>query len=596
LIREADVYGCVALNAEATRVVGRLKELAEGCDRLVHSSVVAADRGRHRRLLCCLLAAPFLLAPAVMLIGNAELGLAVAVAGLCATFGLTWLFALVTSATGAWRATAGLALAATAVVSALGLYTFGPSAPIAVLLVAMPLEAWWIDRSRHAFGLGVGAAALAAGAATISGIGTVGTPGLLWLLATLYGATLAWRWAPRGEERTFVPLAAGRSLPEDCFNAVTLVLSRSGEIEHASDQARDLLGVEPELLLGSGFVDRLHVADRVTLLHAVSIVREDGKARHANVRCRMPRTSDGKAAYHPFEVEIVSTGPEAVSVLLRSGAELAALHEELAQARESVNSGELAKSRFLAAVSHELRTPLNAIIGFSEMLQHPDISGPLDRKQGEHVEMIRQAGSHLLSVVNSILDVSKIEAGTYQLTIEPFDLTTAVELCRNMLEPQAQAKNVTLSTKVSRGIGEVAGDQRAVQQILINLISNAIKFTPEDGRVSVEAVRSGDQIRLFVNDTGIGIAEEDLRRIGQPFVQVRNDYTRQFQGTGLGLSLVKGLVELHGGSMSIESAPDLGTTVTIGLPAARHSDIEFGDKGNSRELGTADGSPLRKIA
>jgi len=193
--------------------------------------------------------------------------------------------------------------------------------------------------------------------------------------------------------------------------------------------------------------------------------------------------------------------------------------------------------------------------------------------------------------------VSKIEAGTYPITVEPFDLKNAVELCRAMLEPQARERGVALTANLPHGLGQVLGDRRAVQQILLNLLSNAVKFTPKGGQVSVNAACKAGMVRIFVNDTGIGIDGDDLARLGTPFTQVQNDYTRQFQGTGLGLSLVKGLVKLHGGTMSIESAPGLGTTVTVGLPAAEPQKHETAQEHEADEAGEERyGTALRKIA
>ena len=309
----------------------------------------------------------------------------------------------------------------------------------------------------------------------------------------------------------------------------------------------------------------------------------------------MPAGEGAASSFHrAFEAELVAAGTGAVAAIIRDGRDKAELREALAQAAEAVDASEIAKGRFLATVSHELRTPLNAIIGFSDLLLHRDISGDLAPKQAEQVGLIRDAGNHLLSVVNAILDVSRIESGSYRIAVEPFELEPAVELCCAMLEPQAAERGVTLAAKLPYGLGQVLGDRRAVQQILINLLSNAIKFTPSGGRVTVSAACGDGTVRILVNDTGIGIGDEDLARLGQPFVQVHNDYTRQFQGTGLGLSLVKGLVKLHGGSMSIESAPGLGTTVTVGLPAATQGDgVAFEE---NCETGERHGAALRKIA
>jgi cell cycle sensor histidine kinase DivJ len=200
------------------------------------------------------------------------------------------------------------------------------------------------------------------------------------------------------------------------------------------------------------------------------------------------------------------------------------------------------------------------------MLLH-EMFGPFnDPRQKEYVGLVRDSGRHLLDVVTSILDVSRIEAGAYWTQLEPFRFADAVEMTRSMMQLQADTKGVRLDTRIAADAGEINADRRAVQQILINLASNAIKFTPGGGEVMIGAQRVGSRLHFWVRDTGIGIAEDDLASLGQPFVQVQNDYTRRFEGTGLGLSLVKGLVTLHEGTMSIESMPGEGTTVSISVP------------------------------
>jgi cell cycle sensor histidine kinase DivJ len=227
---------------------------------------------------------------------------------------------------------------------------------------------------------------------------------------------------------------------------------------------------------------------------------------------------------------------------------------------------EAAKSQFMAAASHELRTPLNSIIGYAEMLAC-EVHGPLaNDRQKASVATIREAGQHLLAVVNSILEVSRLEAGGYEIRTEPFAFVDAATFCCKMMAPQAAAKSVTLTAPAALEGGEVTADRRAVQQMLINLVANAIKFTPAGGRVTVGAKRLNGRLRFWVSDTGIGISDADLGRIGRPFAQVQSDYARQFDGLGLGLALVKGLVSLHEGTMTIDSAVGAGTTVTITLP------------------------------
>ncbi len=287
--------------------------------------------------------------------------------------------------------------------------------------------------------------------------------------------------------------------------------------------------------------------------------------------------------YQAFVIELARTGNDDADfvAIVRSNAEMIALREAAASAAEAASSSEITKSRFLAAVSHELRTPLNAIIGFSDMLGHEMCGSFSDPRQKEYVGLIKQSGEHLLAVVNSILDVSKVESGTYAIQVEPFRFNDAVAMCQSMMVYQAQAKAIAFRTDLGRNVGDISADRRAVQQMLINLASNAIKFTPEGGEVTIGAKRVGSRLHFWVSDNGIGIEADDLSRLGQPFMQVQNDYTRQFEGTGLGLSLVKGLVALHDGTMTIESAPDEGTTVTISLPvggpARKREDRDVGE-------------------
>ena len=201
----------------------------------------------------------------------------------------------------------------------------------------------------------------------------------------------------------------------------------------------------------------------------------------------------------------------------------------------------MAKGRFLAVVSHELRTPLNAIIGFSDMLMNEMFGAFKDPRQKEYVGLVRDSGQHLLAVVTSILDVSRIESGAYAAEPEPFRFMEAVDMCQSMMSLQAQTKNIDLQTQIAPDAGDINADRRAVQQILINLVSNAIKFTPNGGDVVVGAKRIGSRLHFWVRDTGIGIAEEDFANLGKPFMQIRTtiragsgDWPRPFAGQGPG--------------------------------------------------------------
>ena len=585
------------MNSQATRSGDWLAGLAAACNRLVHPALIGDERGRRGRLLGVLLAAPFVIAAALVQSLAPASGIAGMLAGLCGVFGISWLGAFYIAARPSGRGVEIATLvSASSLFAAMIAMTGGLSSPVAVLLAALPFEAWWVTRSKRAMGVGaLFAAAVAISVGLIVNVGGSVAGSWLWLAPLVHAGTFALRLlAPTDVERD-IQAGGTVALPETCFDAVVVTLAGGAEVEHISAQARGLFGIEPAMLLGSGLFDRIHVADRVAFLCAAARTRDEGVPSRCDLRFRMPATADGQAStFAPFEAEFVrpSDDTQAVVVLIRDGREKNALQAEVAEAVNKVGASDVAQGRFLATVSHELRTPLNAIIGFSELLLHTDISGELAPRQAEHVTLIREAGNHLLSVVNAILDVSKIEAGSYQITMEPFELRPAVDLCCAMLQPQADEKGVKLSAKLPACLDEVLGDQRAVHQILINLLSNAVKFTPEGGSVSVTAARNDGMIRISVNDTGIGIGPEDLNRIGRPFTQVQNDYTRQFQGTGLGLSLVKGLVKLHGGTMSMESAPGLGTTVTIGLPSAKTE--RYTD--NTGETGEGHGSTLRKIA
>ncbi|HTM61637.1 MAG TPA: GAF domain-containing protein [Burkholderiales bacterium] len=223
------------------------------------------------------------------------------------------------------------------------------------------------------------------------------------------------------------------------------------------------------------------------------------------------------------------------------------------------------KSEFLANMSHELRTPLNAIIGFSEVLIDK-MFGEVNEKQADYLKDIHESGKHLLSLINDILDLSKIEAGRMDLDLSTFHLPTALSNAMTLIRERAQRHSIALGLDVDPRLGEFEADERKVKQILLNLLSNAVKFTPDGGRVDVSAKMDTTKVAISVKDTGIGIAPEDQSAVFEEFKQVGRDYTRKAEGTGLGLALTKRFVELHGGEISLASAPGKGSTFTITLP------------------------------
>lgn len=266
----------------------------------------------------------------------------------------------------------------------------------------------------------------------------------------------------------------------------------------------------------------------------------------------------------PIEVSLGLLKTEAgvlVSNAIRDITERKRIEASLAQASK-------AKSDFLASVSHELRTPLNAIIGFSEMIRDA-VVGPLDARYREYGGDINESGRHLQSIINDILDISKIEGGRLELRDEIVSIAETADTCRRIVEAMAVASNVSLSIEVSGSLPFIRSDQLRFQQILLNLMSNAVKFTPAGGRVTLSASIENDGAVIAVEDTGIGMKEEDIAIALEPFRQIDGPQNRRFVGTGLGLPLAKALVELHGGRLDIQSAPAAGTTVRIRLPAER---------------------------
>ncbi|MGN6517291.1 MAG: ATP-binding protein [Rhizomicrobium sp.] len=246
--------------------------------------------------------------------------------------------------------------------------------------------------------------------------------------------------------------------------------------------------------------------------------------------------------------------------------------EEALVAKDAAEKASRSKSTFLANMSHELRTPLNAVIGFSEMM-NGEIFGPLgDRRYGEYAKLIQGAGQHLLDLINDILDMSKIEAGKQELHREKLNLEDVIADSMLMVREQATIGEVHLETDMMAAPAYILADRRAMKQILLNLLSNAVKFTPAGGRVTVGAKQAGTRVVLSVSDTGVGIPADQIYRLGNPFVQIRNSAGTSQTGTGLGLALVRALAELHDGTFKIESVEGRGTTVSISLPTvARES-------------------------
>jgi two-component system, cell cycle sensor histidine kinase DivJ len=376
---------------------------------------------------------------------------------------------------------------------------------------------------------------------------------------------------------------------------------RNGRVLFASPNAQAALGPPAGDLLGYGLFERIHIADRPAYLTALSDAAAAGESagietcgtKTCGTKTSGTKTCGIEACGVEFRLRhtVNEGGAEAVRFIwvemrcrpldtrvaaARDGGEVVAVlrdvtirkaHQEaLIAARAEAERANAAKNRFLAVMSHELRTPLNAIIGFSEMLRNESqIRVDADRRQ-EYARLINESGFHLLAVVNEILEMSRLETGDFEITLEPFKLAAVMVSCHELLSLRAQDAGVALRCDAPASLPDIVADKRAVKQILINLISNAIKFTDRGGTVSVAADIDGQHILLSVEDTGIGIASDDLARIGEPFFQARGNYARRHDGTGLGLSIVKGLVKLHAGELQIRSRPGEGTRVVVRLP------------------------------
>jgi signal transduction histidine kinase len=269
--------------------------------------------------------------------------------------------------------------------------------------------------------------------------------------------------------------------------------------------------------------------------------------------------------------EIGNFSPEIVNLLQTFATQSALaiqnarLFREIEDKSRQIEAANRHKSEFLANMSHELRTPLNAIIGFSEVLGER-MFGELNEKQAEYTDDILTSGRHLLSLINEILDLSKVEAGRMELEVAAFDLPLAIDNARTFVRERATKHGITLDVAVDERLGEFTGDERKIKQILLNLLSNAVKFTPEGGRIGIDARQTDGAVEISVSDTGIGIAPEDQPRIFEEFRQVGTDYAHKTEGTGLGLTLAKKFVELHGGRIWVDSEVGKGSRFTFTLP------------------------------
>lgn len=352
-----------------------------------------------------------------------------------------------------------------------------------------------------------------------------------------------------------------------------------GHILFASDTAKFLLGQSATSLYGQPLSNALtNTAEPdINVSNAIDAALFSGETQVTEVEAIF--TDTGVEEVHHLRLSITPTSGDGAYIYAADITPEQAAIKALSTQQDAAQKDAQGKSLFFAGVSHELRTPLNAIIGFSDMMRSR-LFGPLPGKYAEYADLIHDSGQHMLDLIGDVLDISKIEAGKYDLTYDRFDLADVVRSSLKMIGPSADASNVQLLPDIEDDLPiMLSADRRAVRQILLNLLSNAIKFTPKGGQISVFAGAERDleghltnRIVLRVSDNGVGMSAAEITKANKAYVQTASAQMTDQRGTGLGLSLVQSLVDLHDGAMDIQSVPREGTQVTITLPSERDED------------------------
>ncbi|HVV64840.1 MAG TPA: PAS domain-containing sensor histidine kinase [Rhizomicrobium sp.] len=372
----------------------------------------------------------------------------------------------------------------------------------------------------------------------------------------------------RAEEAREKAQALYKIMTEEASDMICLY-DKSGAVVFASHALERVLGRTAEEVAYSRFMGLVH-PDDLDEAKRVAVLPARGETNTATYRVRH---ADGRylwieattrAAYDDVTNEFRHLVVVGRDVSQRRQQEL-----ETQAARERAEAANKAKSRFLANMSHELRTPLNAVIGFTDLMRQGMFGALGNERYEEYATLIYDSGQLLLDLISDMLDMAKIEAGKLELNLEVVDLTGTVQDCVRLLAERACAAGIALGANLPAAPIAVMADRRAVKQVLLNLLSNAIKFTPAGGSVEVIVTLENERVHVQVRDTGIGIPAADLPRLGRPFEQVCADPMLAKSGTGLGLALVRALVELHGGQLRIESQEGAGTSVNADFPIAR---------------------------
>lgn len=344
-----------------------------------------------------------------------------------------------------------------------------------------------------------------------------------------------------------------------------------GVLTFVSPAVRKVMGAEPEDVVGHNIIEMMHGDDRTEVREKLEAL--NAGADSVRISFRLPNLQGEfiwlESTVHPINDEHTGEMVEAIAIT-RDISERKEYEQQLLDAREKAETANRTKSTFLANMSHELRTPLNAVIGFSEILKRK-MYGPLgDEVYDEYANLIHESGTHLLDLINDILDMSKVEAGKMEIKPEPIDMVEMVETCMRFVEAKAEAKNqnVQLNVLTPQGTNSAYADIRATKQILINLLSNAVKFTGDGGSIRVDVRTLADGLELSVCDNGVGIDPADISRLLRPFEQIVDKSSQAEEGSGLGLALTKSFAELQGGTFRLESEKGQGTRAIVTLPSA----------------------------
>jgi PAS domain S-box-containing protein len=350
-----------------------------------------------------------------------------------------------------------------------------------------------------------------------------------------------------------------------------ILLDRRGFILSASRGADALFGYGAKELAGRPLSELLAPQNVEAVYDCLYSATNDGGARsHRHGRAAMGRTRQGEPLQLFMTMGRVDDGGDQLCVAVRDISEWKRAAEELTQAKRQAEQASAAKSDFLARVSHEIRTPLNAIIGFSELMMEERFGPVSNERYREYLKDIHTSGGHLLSLVNDLLDLSKIEAGKLELSFTSVSLNALTQQCVAIMQPQANRERIIIRTSLPPTVPQIVADARSVRQIVLNLLSNSIKFTGAGGQVIVSTALNDDgEVALRVRDTGIGMSEKDLAAALEPFRQLATSVNGAAGGTGLGLPLTKALAEANRARFHIKSAPQAGTLVEIAFPANR---------------------------